>query len=58
MLSGLVNRGGLSAQILTEGIIREGDLIVDLGEEERSVLPDTTTSDLLEDVFANNSALV
>jgi len=58
MLSGLVNRGGLRDQILTEGIIREGDLIVDLGEEDSSVLPVLSESDLLDDIFVKNSAPV
>lgn len=39
VLSGLVNRGGLRAQILQEGIIRLGDSIVDLYEEQVSEHP-------------------
>ncbi len=34
VLSGLVNRGGLRAQILHEGSIRVGDPIVDVSEEQ------------------------
>ena len=53
MLSGLVHRGGLRAQILAEGTIRVGDLLVDLGEDQDVVLPaDDTDSDLLEDAFS------
>ncbi len=37
VFSGLINRGGLRAQILTEGIIRPGDVVVDMGEEQDTI---------------------
>ncbi len=46
MLSGLIHRGGLRAQILTEGFIRTGDSILDLGEEHPGA------HETLEDVLA------
>ncbi len=58
LLSGLVNRGGLRAQILIEGIIREGDLIVDLGEEDGFPLPDSVETDLFDDSPSTSDALV
>ncbi len=39
VLSGLINRGGLRAQIVHEGIIRIGDSIVDVCEEPLSSQP-------------------
>ena len=39
VLSGLINRGGLRAQIVREGIIRIGDPIVDVYEEQGTELP-------------------
>ena len=50
MLSGLVNRGGLRTQILTEGIIREGDLIVDLGEDAEFSLAASVAMEALDNV--------
>ena len=58
MLSGLVNRGGLRAQILVEGIIREGDRIVDLGEEDDFSLSDSVETDLFDESPSTNAALV
>ena len=55
MLSGLINRGGLRAQILTEGIIRLKDLIIDVGEEDNSALPMFSENDLLDDIAAKHN---
>ena len=50
MLSGLIHRGGLRAQILTEGIIRVDDPILDLGEEH------IATHEMLEDALSEEEA--
>ncbi len=51
LLSGLIHRGGLRAQILTDGIIHVGDPVIDLGEEQ---YPDAGNSaqETLDDTLA------
>ncbi len=58
LLSGLVNRGGLRAQILTEGIIRQGDIIVDLGKENNCPLHDSAEADMLDEVLSVSGMFV
>ncbi|GAC1393032.1 MAG: MOSC domain-containing protein [Ktedonobacteraceae bacterium] len=50
MLSGLIHRGGLRAQILTAGIIRIGDPIVDLGEDHLPLVSDVDERYVVENV--------
>lgn len=52
VLSGLVNRGGLRAQILTEGIIHIGDALVDLGKATVAA----PVNDIYEEGIAVSSA--
>ncbi len=58
VLAALIHRGGLRAQILTEGTIRVGDLIADLREEQIAAIPGDNENDLLESALPSMNAHV